>query len=497
MLGFFSGKSDHPLADNKETKAILAELAELATREPAGCVDAAAGWFESLAGLDDIPAAVRSRRAAELAAASLPSARRLARDYLAAPRVPRAQEQQRWQRNHGYWLQLAGLLQRCLAESEAQRSPPGPLLAGLLIAHCGCLRWTQLRYGPLENQLWTDMGQAYLRAEAAGVADTAVEPFGSTEGSTSVTGEYLKGLIFHASSMGSLTPQEIGLAERFITHFLPHFVLSTDLRPESAYWVDAARPLPPTRLARLPELAPTLRFFGVGQALGAVRSMHERIAGSQMPPPEVNLGGQYAVPTLLAVLDHLSVCWSPKPPTRSHPRHRVKSRIGAAPGFRALHTLLAGGNPEQIGVESWLVEDISQGGMSVRLPLMRNDWVRIGALAGMQPEGAPHWLVGVVRRFARESEIHGLVGIETLSKSPRAATATDGVRPTDLLLLDPLRDDSSARVLMPPEKWEAGMPLQLFIDGHPWRLHPDEEMAAGDDWLLGRCIVESLDPDRR
>ncbi len=102
--------------------------------------------------------------------------------------------------------------------------------------------------------------------------------------------------------------------------------------------------------------------------------------------------------------------------------------------------------------------------------------------------GVESWLV---------SEIHGLVGIETLSKSLRAVTATDGVLQTDLLLLDPLQDDSSVRILLPPEQWEAGIPMQLFIDGHPWRLHPDEALAAGNEWLMGRCIAEALDSYRR
>ena len=498
MLGLFGSKSSHPLADAKEAKGILEELA---TGEPARVVDETAGWFESLAGLDDIPTAMRHKRIVELAAVSLPATRRLTRDYLTATRPSRQQEQQSWQRNHGYWMQLTQALQRCLDDADANpkardalRPQFGALLAGLLIARFGCLRWAQLRYGPFDDNQWADLGRLYLRAVQERIAENPVEPFGSQEGSTTAASEYLKIQIFHASSMGSLTPLEIGLAERFIAHFLPHFVLSADLRPESAYWVDADKPLPPTRLAKLPALSPTLRFFGAGSALAAAREMHARILSSQAPPADVNLGGQYAVTTLLAVLDHLTMCWSPQPPTRNFQRHRVKSRIGACTSFSGVQSLLAGTNLGQLNVESWLVEDISQGGMSARLPLTRNERIKIGTLVAMQPEGGANWLVGVVRRFARETETQSIVGIETLSKTPLAALATDGVMQTDLILLDPLRDDSSARILLPPGNWEEGVSMQLLIDGHPWRLHPDEKLEATDEWLIGRCIVESLDP---
>lgn len=500
MLGLFGAKSTHPLADAKEAKGICAELAALATRDPGACVDQTAGWLESLAGLDGLPPLPRFRRAAELGAATLPAARRHARDYLTDPRPERPQAQQCWRRNHAYWTHLTHCLARCLADADADakaaaemRPQLGALLAALLFAQFGCLRWTQLRYEPMDDAHWAEIGRAYLRAAGEKLADQPVAPFGPQEGETAPAHEYLRTLVFQASSMGNLTPLEIGLAERLIDRFLPHFILGTELRAGCVYWVDAGKSLPPTRMAKLPELSPTLRFFGAGPALDALKALREKIAAQNALPADLNLGGAYSPPTVLPVLDHLAMCWSPQPPTRNFPRHRVKSRVGICGGWAALHALLAG-RPDQVSGESWLVEDISQGGMSVRLPLARNAWVRIGALVGMQPEGGDNWLVGAIRRFARAADNQGTAGIETLTKSPRAVTATDGALQTDLILLDPLRDDSSARVLLPPNSWEEGVPMQLFIDGHPWRLHPAEVLETGEDWLLGRCVVESLDP---
>ncbi|MEW6165245.1 MAG: hypothetical protein AB1642_09310 [Pseudomonadota bacterium] len=501
MLGLFGNKQAHPLTDSKEAKQICEDLAALALKDDAACVDEAAGWFESLAGLDGMAPALRFRRAAELAAVSLPAGRRHARDYLVTPRLPRLQEQQLWQRHHGYWSHLVDALTRCLADADADakaldalRPQLGALLAGLLSARFGCQRWLQLRYRSFDGAQWEETGRIYLRAAQEKLAERPVAPFGPQEGETTVAGEYLRILVFHASAMDSLTPVEIGLAERLVSHFLPRFSLAMELRPECAYWVDAGRPLPPTRLARLPELSPSLRFFGAGPALEALAALRQKIAAQNALPPDLNLGGVYSPAAVLPVLDHLAACWSPQPPTRNHARHRVKSRVGIRGGLADLHALLAGTTLDLTGGDSWQVEDISQGGMSVRLPLARNEWMKIGALLGMQPEGGANWLVGVVRRFARDGEAQGMAGIETLTKTPRATTATDGALQTDLILLDPLRHDSSVRILLAPNSWEAGVPMQLFIDGHPWRLHPDATVEAGEDWLLGRCIVESLDP---
>jgi hypothetical protein len=497
MLGLFGGKSNHPLVDAKEARRICTELAAL---DPAASLDEAAGWLESLAGLADIAPAVRFKRVTELVTASLPAGRRQARDYLANPQISRQEEQKVWQRNHGYWTQMSHALIRCLADTdtdpkaaEALRSQFDALLTGLLIAQSGRLRWTQLRYVPVDGEDWAMLGRIYLRAAQEKLAERPVEPFGTAAGVATVAQEYLKILIFHTTSMGSLTPPEIGLAERLIAYFLPHFVLSTELRPESVYWVDAGKALPPTRLAKLPAPAPTLRFFGPGTALAAVQALRANIVASQTLPPDVNLGGQHEPASLLPVLDHLAACWSPQPPTRGFPRHRVKSSVGTCIGFSALHQLLAGANVDQANIASWLVEDVSQGGMSVKLPLTRNDRAKIGVLVGMQPEGGANWLAGIIRRFARESETQGAAGIETLSKTPRAVTATDGALQTDMILLDPLQDDTSIRVLLLASNWEEGVPVQMLVDGRPWRLHPEEKLEAGDEWLIGRCIAEALD----
>lgn len=493
---FFSTKPDHPLVDPKEVRRIAG--AAISNKKPEQALVEITGWFESLAGADGFTPTLRFERIIELAAASLPHARRCAREFLVGTRQSRLQEQQCWQRNSTYWTQLAQALERCMEDAganpkaaDAMQPHRAELLTAMLMAYAGQLYWAQLRHGPINAEFWAKLGYTYLRSVREKTAERRVHPFGLHEEETTLAHEYLKALIFNASSMDNLLPLEIALAERFIAHFLPHFILSTEAFAGSAYWADAGQALPPSRLTKLPAIAPGLRFFGPGTALEAVKKMRTRIAGGAQID-EVNLGGQFPADKLIPVLDHLAMCWSPQPPTRNHVRHRVKSRVNVVSGLVNLRHHLCGAPDVSESIESWAVEDVSLGGIGAALLHLRNDWVRVGTLVGVQPEGHGHWMVGTIRRFMRSSEQRGVVGIETLSKTPRALTASDGGLTTDLVLLDPLQDGSSARALLAPGDWEVGISLTFMVDDKFWRLHPAEMLEAGNDWLIGRYLVELL-----
>ena len=62
-------------------------------------------------------------------------------------------------------------------------------------------------------------------------------------------------------------PLEIELADRLVTHFQSGFIFTSDCLPESVYWIDAAKGLPPARMVRRPDqLVPSMRVFSTGNA---------------------------------------------------------------------------------------------------------------------------------------------------------------------------------------------------------------------------------------
>lgn len=490
MLGLFSAKPDHPLADAKEAKRVLAELP---AGDPATSIDSASAWVESLLATTEFKAERRLDLILQIDEAVLPQIRRLAREYLTAPRLTRSQEFKLWQLNRGYWAEMVKAYADCLARFQAGekgadgiKGTLGLLLARLLHAYGAQLKWDQFRYGPVDGNFWLAAGTAYLAAAQARIGQREVMLYANTPSSPDA--EYMKMLVFQASSMDKLLPVEIELAERLIAYFLPGFLLTDEVRPDNVYWVDAAKALPPTRLARLPEVTPTLRFFNTVGALDAVAKLRGRIEQSGALPADINFGGQYSVRVVLPVLDHLALCWAPKPPLRSHARHQVKSRLAVVGGLAPLHRRLAGLN--EGNSEAWVVEDVSLGGMGAQVPLRSNDWLRIGAVMAMQPDGGSNWLVGIIRRFTRETDSLGSVGIETLSKVPRAVTADFGGLRTDMVLLDPVLAGEPVRALLAVSAWEDKIPATFSLDGADVRLLPQQLIESGSEMAVGRYVAQ-------
>ncbi|MBU0752441.1 MAG: hypothetical protein KJ787_05975 [Gammaproteobacteria bacterium] len=495
MLGsLFSSKPDHPLADAKEARRIFTALQ---SREPATAIDEATALLESLVGVEGFKPEQRLGLILQLDEAAIVPARRLGREYVSA-RLTRPQEQALWLANRDYWATLIAALEDNLRRFDANEKgaeaikPTLPLLYGrLLHAARQRLKWEQFRYGPVDGALWQLMGRIYLAAAGTRLAERELELY-SGSGSTTAAGEYLKALVFHASSMDNLLPVEIELAEHLIAHFLPHFVFTAEVRPDNVYWADAAKPLPPARLARPPEISSTLRFFNSIPAVEAIEQLRGVIGRDGRVPPELNLGGQYAIEAVLPVLDHLAMCWAPTPPMRKDARHRVKSRLAVVHGVAEIHHQLQG-HSEFGESESWVVDDVSLGGMGAKVALGASDWVRIGSLIGLQPDGGGNWLVGMVRRFSRDSNAVGSVGIETLSKSPRAIVADAGGLQTEGILLDAPQQGESVRVALPADSWEEGVSLLFALDGARVRLFPEAELERSSDMVLGRCFVQSIE----
>lgn len=495
MLGFFSNKPTHPLADAREAKRIFAEIV---SREPQAAVEEACAWLESLAAEDSFKLAQRLDLILKLDEAAVAQARRLGRDYPAVGSVSRAAEARQWELSHGYWQLLIAAYTDCLAriraagkEGDAIR-PQLPLLyARLINALAAQLKWKQFRYGPVDPEFWMTVGGLYLAAVDEKVAQKPLQLYaGGVE--SSIEAEYLKILVFHATSMDNLQPLEIEIAERFITHFLPFFSLIRELLRENVYWVDAAKPLPPTRLAKLPEATPTLRFFNGRRALEAVTATIEQIRGEGRVPPGINLGAQYEAGTVIPVLEHLAMCWAPKPPMRSNARHRINSPLKVVNGLAAVHQRLSGRSTGAQGIETWVVDDVSLGGLGAQAVISRNDWIRIGGLVGLQPEGGENWLIGIIRRYVRTNETQGSVGIETLSKIPRAVFADAGGLQTEALLLDVPEVGEYARMALPANALEDKVALVFALDDKNARLHPRETLATGADFVIANFFVQSF-----
>ena len=490
MLGLFSAKSDHPLVDAKESRRLFADLA---IKDLATALDDATTLLESLHKDHLIGLEQRWAILQQMDATLLAPARRFARDYAAAVYASRNEEMKQWHLGADYWRQLTESYLGCLSElpstsakvRDALKPELALLYARTLHAQSTLLKWQQFRYGPTGENYWQGLGKTYLECEAAKLAQKSVTLYVDTP-PTSPEREYLKALAFHASSMDSLLPQEIELAERLLDHLLPKFQFGDQERPDSVYWVDATTAQPPTRLAVKPQRAAGIRYFSPGQALDAAYALKKQ--AEQAIPASLALGSSYPPAMVVDVLDHLATYWSPVPPQRAHARHRVKSRMAVVPALAPAYRCLAESGDNKLA-ESWLVEDVSQGGMRATASLGKESRLAINTLLLLQPEGGSNWLLGIVRRFARETESRASVGIETLAKQPRAMCVNSGGIQTEVILIDPWETSEQIRVALPATAWEENISMLFNDEGKAVKLVPAGQVQSGPDYLIGRYRV--------
>lgn len=504
MLGIFSSKAAHPLLDAREAKRVFAELA--AHEAPAG-VEEATAWLESLPAAEGFKLAQRFEAVLRIDEAVLHHTRRLTQDYLRQGQPRWIGDARLWTLSHEYWQQLANAyrdgLERWKAAGKEERAALTSLLPLVLprtLYALGMrLKWDQFRYGPISADFWRDLGAAYLIAVEIGCDKLPLSLHPATsvrESATSSEAEYLKALVFRASALDQLTPLQIELAAHLVEHFLPHLTLLREVWPTSMYWVDASKPLPPVRLGRLPEVTPGLRFFTCTRAAGPVDAVLAGIRAGQRVPPELGLGAAVDAATVLPVLEHLAAYWAPTPPVRAHARRRAMTRLVVVHGLDSAYARLSG-KVDAGDEESWVVDDISQGGMGAIAPVARTEWLQIGALVGIQPEGGDNWLISIVRRYSRTTPDQVNVGIETLSKQPRAILAdADGLE-TICLLLDAPVVGEHVRLALPRTVAGERAALTFTLDDanvrlFPAGLFPAEVLETGADFVIARFFVQSF-----
>lgn len=502
-LGRIFGEKDegHPLATVRSLKKVIDEIPhDNAFR----ALDEVVGWLESLRATDEFPAERLFDTVHQLDDVAQPHLRRLAREYLNTARLSRADEKRLWAINHGFWVQVADAYESCLKNVE-QKGKAGelarqglPLLAARLIgALAELIKWEQFHYGPLPELVWRRMGRVLLLAEERGVASRPVPAPSGRSGMTSAQTEYIRAVAFQAASMDSLLPLEIELAERLIEHFLGSFVFTAEAESDSVYWVDLVLADAPQRLARMPaEARPTQRFFKPAKAHAQLKALLGEIEQGGEFPAEIALGGQFTPRVLVPVLHHLVAYLAPVPPQRSHDRHRVKHRISVLNGLINAFVVFSsefGGRPTGLQIESWVVENVSRGGFGALIGSIPSEWMKVGMLLAIQPEGGDNWLLGIVRRYHRESGVEAKVGIQTLATKaiaiecrPRTASSYGAVATIPALLIEEGNPAGEVRMVLPVHSFDLRECLEYQLDGRRFLLNPVDLLEQTADFEVAR-----------
>ncbi len=508
MLKIFGGaRSDHPMADLREAERLLREL-------PAGdavrALDEINHWFESVRTEQQFRADHRVALALMLDEAAQAPARKLAREYLSTPRLSKQQENRLWTALHGFARNatlafvgaLEGFVTGAKGADELKGQLPG-ITVRALRALAAQMKWLHVRYGPVDPQLWRMAVGSYSLAESRRYARSSVAMYPGVPGESTPEQEFLRVVMLSASSPDSLLPLEIELCERLIGHFAPRFLLTSEPRGDTPYWIDLAASAPPLRHARPPLEVKSLRYFGAGEALSEIDALDRAIQATHEVPASVNLSGAYPAEQVLRVLEHLAAHWSPAPLERKHPRHRVKSRLTVAWGFDGVLDALSPGASlsfDASHLESWIAENVSAGGMGALVQQVKGDWLRVGALLALQPEGGENWLLGVVRRITRTRTGDAQVGIQTLARQPSPValqvqagdTVSLDTEPGILLAHAPSAQETD--VMVRPGVHVAGHNLLFERGGRTMVLVPAGVEERGVDYERVRCRQLAREP---
>jgi len=267
---------------------------------------------------------------------------------------------------------------------------------------------------------------------------------------------------------------------------------------------DLAVPRAPARM--VPGVAPAgLLFFGAGDALGAIERLTERIEAENRIPSEIDFGGSYDRDEIIGVFRHLAQYWSDRPPVRGSERRQTAARITVVPGADQIFSVLepGAGSPLDFSrnqtAESWIVENVSDGGYGAIVPPQLIDWVRVGALIGMKGEVSEHMGIGLIRRITRDAHQQRRVGIQVLTKTAVPVTIARAntmsalnfdLREEDAILLN-IKPDARGEVdlLLREGIFDGRDSLDMTLQRRSYRLVPSRVIEAGEDFRWVRFKV--------
>jgi len=488
------GKVDHPLADPKQARALVAELP---AHDYLKALDEITRWLESLNEAENLKLD-RLYEITELLDTTAKShQRRLVHDYLMMSRQQKFQENKLWACGFNFAKALGATYLSCVKQYQSGGSGAAAIKKHLPIIIARALRtlalqvkWTMLRYGPFEPRLWHAIGELYRHAETGGFAATPLTIYPGLHGNGTVEQEYLKVLMLWASSADVLPPLKQEIAERTSAHFASAFRVAKAPYPGAMYFFDSTGERPPKRLFAEAPAGKTLSFFGPGEAPQKIAEFIATIEQTGNPPSDLPLGATYPAETILSVLKHLALYWSAKPPARASERRATTARITIVPGYFALLDELERDETDALNfsvsnAESWIVENVSDNGYGALVPSATTDWIRVGEMIGVQVEGTQQWGVGLVRRVMRDEQRQYHVGIEIMSRSVIMVRFSHGdtSEADNAVLLSGTPDvNGEVGLIMRAGRYDPNVSLQVTGRSKTYVFEPSRMMDAGDDF---------------
>lgn len=434
MLGWFArGKVDHPLAEPKAASRILDELpAQDALRAMAEI----GHWLDSVNRTPEFRPERRFELMEQLDQAARARLGKLGRDYLRV-RQTSFHEHRVWTAINEFWRLLGVGYGACVAQyqqagaggSSAARRQAAVACVRALRALGQQLKWSLLRYGPIDSEFWRELGRLYTFAETIDGAEEGLAPYPGARTLTNARTELIQAVMLGASACDGLLPAQIDWVQRTLARFGNRFLLEREVRPGCTHAFELTAARAPVRLRVAAPQGATVRYFGAGAAYDEIYRLLDVVLAEGALPGDIDMGEGADPNLIIGVWTHLLRYWGPQPPERGAERHPSNVRLTVVQGYVGLVGALDTGTGDAaLGAlgeaESWIASDISEHGYGAVVPAVKGDWLRVGALLALRPEGEQRWGVGVVRRMQRTSAGGRRVGIEQFTRHAVAFTLT-------------------------------------------------------------------------
>jgi hypothetical protein len=505
------GGSEHPLEDKNDARLLLGDLAE---KGPFRALEELSGYLDGVKTAEKLKPARAFEIVELLDRAARPFLRALNQDYVTHDaRLTRFQQHRLWFSAHAFLTQLAEGYRYCLARFEvgavgaAALKPALPKIAGRALRACGGqLKWSLLRYGPVERGLWEQLARLYTAAEALGFAPWLLTLYRGERRDSSTEREFLRPLMLAVSAPDGLLPIQIEIADRLIAQCNDAFVLASRPGAGLHYLTDLTSAFPPGRISPNLTVTPQTRFFGPGDAATRIARYIEQIERSGRVPDEMNLGLSVDAAVVLDTLQHLSRYWAPHLPERKEARRRRTEHVTVVHEFGEV-VANAGGlffeSPFVSNDEEWIVENESPGGFGAFVPKALGAWLRVGCLVGVRREEGVAWGVGIVRRVVSDEPGNRYVGIQMLATGGAAVTVfaqKPAARPTDdvpegelcVLLPSTITRSGETLLLLRPSLFDARLRYEMHAYDRRYRLEPLGIAQRGDDFEVARFRIAEL-----
>jgi hypothetical protein len=502
------GRSDHPLDDKDAAKMLLDELAG---KDPIPALEQLSSYLDAVKTADNLKPGRAFEIVDLLDRTGRAAQRGLNQAFVdEAQRLTRFQQARLWTTVYAYWTQIAEGYRFCLAKYEvgavgaAALTPQLPRIICRAMRACtGQLKWSLLRYGPVEPRVWHDLGALYSLAEALQLSQVTLSVYRGAKGESSPERELLRALMLAVSAPDGLLPVQIEIAERVIAQLAGSFRIAS--RPSRAvhYIFQVSGEHPPGRLPANARLTPGMRFFGAGDASLQLEQSIQSLEADQQPSPDLAAGGDYDPGLVEVTLRHLLRYWGPKPPERKQRRRRHVERVSVVHNYEEVVANVGGlffESPFVSNEEEWVVENESEGGFGAFVSQPNGAWLKVGSLIGIRREDGVSWGAAIVRRVTLDENGNRYTGIELLARGGAAVTIMlgstsakdDRISPEGelcVLLPSATVQTGEATLLMRPGLFSLARSLVMRAYDRQYLLVPVGLTRSSDEFDVGRYRI--------